>query len=113
MTIKMCKSESKLHKLFNFDASLNIFEQLESSCTQKTIAGLIDQMRYKKLLFQKVTLNVAGNSTASSTRAFDFTYALCCKIFAEFLGVKELPIYLVEAHIAQLRDNYERIAYVR
>ena len=82
LTIKECCKQGIAHQVIMFDQS-----DLSGGLRDTNIDGLVNRIDMNNKLGLDFVLNVAGNSTNNSSRAFEFTFKLCYELFTR-LGYK-------------------------
>lgn len=82
-------------------------ECLEDSLSRsKTVEdSLISFVKRKNVLGEDFILNVAGNSTKSCSRAFEFTFKACVRLFSQ-LYEPVVPLNVLEDHWFTFKDCY-------
>lgn len=77
LTINQCQKRQLPLQVCRLGSSL------EQSLQSADLSALISKYEQTKLLGLDFTLNVAGNSSKNSARAFEFTFKLCYCLFTE------------------------------
>jgi hypothetical protein len=78
LTIDQCKKLGKKHIIINFDPT-----DLPGSLKSPKVDLLISELSKAYRLGIDMTLNVAGNSSNNSARAFEFVFKMLHKVFTE------------------------------
>lgn len=106
LTIHHCISNHIHYRVFCLGRDV---EKSIDNNYSRLLAEVQAQMIYKR----PVTLNVAGNSTATSPQAFTYTFLILCKLFEEVLGFKPpiLHKYDVKRVEFMLRDCYNELTF--
>jgi len=82
LTINQCQKEKKPCYVVLLDPS-----DLEECLYSDELAKAKNFIKNSAMIHEEITLNVAGNSTQNSARAFEFAFKGCFKLFTE-LGYK-------------------------
>jgi hypothetical protein len=77
LTINQCIKQKKPYYVFWLD-STNI-----NKIDEDTFIKMRSFIKNSGMIHENFVLNVAGNSTKNSPRAFEFTFRLCYRLFAE------------------------------
>jgi hypothetical protein len=86
LTLRKVKSFQTPYSIFRFLPDKSIESELQRNDIM--VADLADLLIRKSLIYEHVVLNIAGNSTPSSVRSFDFTFAYCNKLFGLLFAPK-------------------------
>jgi hypothetical protein len=78
LTIEQCKTLNKKHIIINFDPN-----DMNGSLNQPKIVTFFEELSRANKLGLDMTLNVAGNSSNNSSRAFEFVFKMLCKVFTD------------------------------
>jgi len=77
LTINQCQKLKKPYYVFWFDPT-NI-----NQADEDIFIKMRNYIKNSNMIYEDFTLNIAGNSTKNSTRAFEFTFKLCYRLFTE------------------------------
>lgn len=103
LTIRKIRSLDLPYTVFKFNPAESIETALANH--ENSLQELTNLIIKKSLVHEQVVINVAGNSTRSSVRAFDFTCAYTLKLLTKLLN---LPVKEVsQQELDRYRDNYD------
>ena len=78
LTINECIKNNVSHKVIKFDPS-----DLSGSLKGVDLDSIANKINQAQMLGLDFVLNVAGNSSNNSPRAFEFTFKLCYELFSK------------------------------